>query len=107
MTNTIKVKKGRKARPHEQTCYCRSYGFPHRLNGGTCTARVRGHPWAVAKREEEEEDEDRDCGDCMGTGIGWGGPDSRCSSCRGSGMPRAARYRDEPDDREPDWRLGY
>ena len=96
---------GRKTRAHKSTCRCSAYKFPHRLNGGSCTRRVRGTVGAV----EREAEEDHDCGDCMGTGIGWGGPDSRCGSCGGSGMPRVSRsrYRDEPDDYEPDWRLGY
>ena len=92
MTTTTKTK-GRKTRAHEQTCYCSAYGFPHRLNGGSCKYSKRGSIGPVAKHDEDEE---QDCGDCMGTGIGWGGPDSSCSSCGGSGMPRRPRYRARP-----------
>lgn len=93
---TIKTTTGRKARPGECVCRCKAYRFPHREGSKECAALA-------------EEEANAGCGDCMGTGIGWGGPDSRCGSCGGSGMPRVSRsrYRDEPDDREPDWRLGY
>lgn len=38
----------------------------------------------------------RDCGSCLGTGIGWNGPDSLCPSCGGTGTIRPeSRWRDE------------
>ena len=68
-------------------CECNAYRFPHREGGGKCEAD--------APAEDAEEDSP-DCNSCRGTGIGWGGPDSRCGTCGGSGMPR--KTREDPDD---------
>ena len=79
-----KVKRVRK----QATCACSAYRFPHREGGGACSMK-----------DGRDENDDGSCGDCQGTGIGWGGPDSSCSSCGGSGSRPAPRYvRDEPDD---------
>lgn len=43
-------------------------------------------------------EDDNDCGSCQGTGIGWGGPDSSCSVCRGRGYSVRKYEPDEPDD---------
>ena len=37
------------------------------------------------RRYKETKPETTDCDSCRGTGIGWGGPDSNCNPCRGSG----------------------
>jgi hypothetical protein len=40
---------------------------------------------------------DRYCPSCEGTGIGYGGPDSRCAVCRGRGYPLPPADDDPPD----------
>jgi hypothetical protein len=39
-----------------------------------------------------------DCPHCEGTGIGYGGPDSRCADCRGRGYSFARDEDDDPPD---------
>ena len=41
--------------------------------------------------------EEDDCPDCIGTGIGWNGPESSCGTCNGSGVVEATVFM-EPDD---------
>jgi DnaJ-class molecular chaperone len=46
-----------------------------------------------------------DCRDCHGTGIGWGGPDSKCLQCGGRGyfkIEPEPEY-DGPDNEKDVW----
>ncbi len=45
--------------------------------------------------DEADEECDDTCSDCQGTGIGWAGPESSCSSCGGRGYDKPER---DPDD---------
>ena len=60
-----------------QVCRCNAYTFPHREGGGSCPMEDGRDP-----------NDDGDCHACVGTGIGWGGPDSACGVCGGSGVKR-------------------
>ena len=42
-----------------------------------------------------------DCLSCEGTGIGYGGPDSKCGACKGRGFSLVADE-DPPEDDEPE-----
>ena len=43
------------------------------------------------------------CTDCLGTGIGWNGPDSNCRICSGTGIARQSINPNE--DAEEPWNV--
>lgn len=44
-----------------------------------------------ARFDEQMNDFEAHCQSCIGTGIGWNGPDSYCGCCGGSGINRERR----------------